>query len=64
MACGAPQALDAGHPLDGFDCGSPALNEWLVRHARQAHASGSARTYVVVDDQRIGLLQFSVDRSG
>ena len=61
MACGAPQALDAGHPLDGFDCGRPALNEWLVRHARQAHASGSARTYVVVDDQRIaGYFSLSV----
>ena len=53
MALGAPQPLDAGHPLDAFDCGIPALNEWLIRHARQAHASGSARTYVVVDDQRI-----------
>ena len=61
MACGAPQALDAGHPLDGFDCGRPALNEWLVRHARQAHANGSARTYVVVDDQRIaGYFSLSV----
>lgn len=53
MALGAPQPLDAGHPLDAFDCGNPALNEWLIRHARQAHASGLARTYVVVDDQRI-----------
>ena len=53
MAPGAPQPLEAGHPLDAFDCGNPALNEWLVRHARQAHAGGSARTYVVVDDQRI-----------
>lgn len=52
-ALGAPQPLDAGHALDAFDCGNPALNEWLIRHARQAHASGSARTYVVVDDQRI-----------
>ena len=61
MACGAPQALNAGHPLDGFDCGRPALNEWLVRHARQAHANGSARTYVVVDDQRIaGYFSLSV----
>ena len=61
MACGAPQALDAGHPLDGFDCGRPALNEWLVRHARQAHANGSARTYVVVDDERIaGYFSLSV----
>ena len=53
MALGAPQPLDAGHALDDFDCGNHALNEWLLRHARQAHASGSARTYVVVDDQRI-----------
>ena len=53
MALGAPQPLDAGHSLDAFDCGNPALNEWLIRQARQAHASGSARTYVVVDGQRI-----------
>ena len=53
MALGAPQPLDNGHALDGFDCGNLALNEWLTRHARQAHASGSARTYVVVDGQRI-----------
>jgi GNAT superfamily N-acetyltransferase len=53
MALGAPQPLDAAHLLDAFDCGNPALNEWLVRYARQAHASGSARTYVVVDGQRI-----------
>jgi len=53
MALGAPKPLDARHPLDTFDCGKPALNEWLLRHARQAHASGSARTYVVVDDHRI-----------
>ena len=57
MALGAPQPLDAGHLLDGFDCGKPALNDWLTRHARQAQASGSARTYVVCDvagaDRRI-----------
>jgi GNAT superfamily N-acetyltransferase len=52
-ALGTPQALDAKHLLDAFDCGNPALNDWLIRHARQAHASGSARTYLVVDDQRI-----------
>lgn len=53
MALRAPQPLDSGHPLDAFDCGNPALNEWLIRHARQAHASGSARTYVVLDDRCI-----------
>lgn len=42
----APQPLQAGHLLDSFDCGNPALNDWLVHHARQAQASGSAKTFV------------------
>lgn len=49
----APQALDARHQLDGFDCGKPGLNDWLIRHARQAQASGSAKTYVVVEGDRV-----------
>jgi predicted N-acetyltransferase YhbS len=39
--------------LEGFDCGKPALNDWLLRHARQAQGSGSAKTFVVVDDDRV-----------
>ena len=50
---GAPQALAANHGLDGFDCGKPALNDWLLRHARQAQASGSAKTWVVADTDRV-----------
>jgi len=53
MSLSAPRPLDAGRALDGFDCGKPALNEWLIRHARQAQATGSARSYVVLDGQRI-----------
>ncbi len=53
MAFGAPQALDARHQLEAFDCGKPALDDWLVRHARQAQASGSARTYVVAEQARV-----------
>lgn len=45
---GGPQ-----HRLEGFDCGKPALNEWLVRHARQAQGAGSARTFVVCEDDRV-----------
>lgn len=52
MLC-APQPLDASHVLESFDCGKPVLNEWLIRHARQAQSSGSARTFVVLDDQRL-----------
>lgn len=50
---GAPQALHAKHQLDDFDCGKPALNDWLVRHAMQAQSSGSARTCVVVEGGRV-----------
>lgn len=53
MPLGAPQALEASHRLDEFDCGKPALNDWLTRYARQAQASGSAKTYVIVEDERV-----------
>ena len=48
-----PQPLAAGHQLDEFDCGKPALTEWLLHHARQAQGSGSARTFVVCDGERV-----------
>lgn len=50
--CG-PEPLEARHRLEGFDCGKTALNEWLYRHARQAQSSGSAKTFVVADDDRV-----------
>jgi predicted N-acetyltransferase YhbS len=49
----SPEPLDTQHHLDSFDCGKPALNEWLLRHARQAQGSGSAKTFVVTDDNRV-----------
>lgn len=50
--CG-PDSLEARHRIESFDCGKPALNEWLLRHARQAQGSGSAKTVVVADDDRV-----------
>jgi ribosomal protein S18 acetylase RimI-like enzyme len=49
----SPQPLEASHQLDGFDCGKPSLNDWLLRYARQAQGSGSARTFVVGDATRV-----------
>jgi GNAT superfamily N-acetyltransferase len=49
----APEPLAAPHRLEGFDCGKPALNDWLLRYARQAQGSGSAKTFVVVDAERV-----------
>ena len=41
-----PEPLGKQHRLDDFRCGEPALDEWLKRHARAAHASDSARVFV------------------
>jgi len=38
------------HVVAGFDCGSAAQSEWLVRHALQAHQSGTSRVYVVSEE--------------
>lgn len=32
------------HDRASFDCGEPALNEFLRRHARQSHQRGGAKT--------------------
>lgn len=53
MSLRGPEPLGAQHGLDGFDCGKPVLNEWLRRHARQAQGSGSAKTFVVAEDDRV-----------
>jgi GNAT superfamily N-acetyltransferase len=48
----APEALAPGHDVEDFDCGVGSLSVWLTRHAAQAAAVGSARTFVVVDAQQ------------
>jgi len=55
-----PEPLGADHRLDDFDCGKPALNDWLLRHARQAQGSGSAKTFVVADVNERGAGYFSL----
>lgn len=45
--------LGPQHRLESFDCGKPALTDWLLRHARQAQGRGSAKTFVVLDDDRV-----------
>lgn len=53
MSLRGPEPLGPQHRLEEFDCGKPALNDWLLRHARQAQGSGSAKTFVVVYDDRV-----------
>jgi predicted N-acetyltransferase YhbS len=45
-----PEPLRGKHDAEGFECGEPALDVWIEKHARQAEASGSARVFVTTDD--------------
>ena len=47
----APQPLNEAHQVANFDCGEPALDDWLKRRAAKNQASGSVRTYVVCDGE-------------
>lgn len=36
------------HNRASFDCGEPALNDFLRRHARQSHERGAAKTFLAI----------------
>jgi len=48
-----PCPLEDGHDTSSFDCGVEALNTYLKRYARQTQKREGARTYVVLDANRI-----------
>lgn len=37
------------HDRKSFDCGDPALNEFLRKFARQSHDAGGAKTFLAID---------------
>ena len=39
--------VEVNDDLDGFDCGVPALDEWLKRFARSDQGAGASVTYVL-----------------
>ena len=61
MSLRRPELLAPRHKLEEFDCGKPVLNDWLVRHARQAQGAGSTKTFVSADeDQVLGYFSLTV----
>jgi GNAT superfamily N-acetyltransferase len=50
VAYAGPVILTGDHVLDGFDCGKPALDEWLRNRALTNRASGASRTWIVVEE--------------
>jgi predicted N-acetyltransferase YhbS len=49
----APVLLQRFHECDDFDCGNPALNDYLRRFAWTNQQSGAARTYVACRGKRV-----------
>lgn len=45
------QSLTGHHNRKAFDCGKPALDEWLAKSARQHQDKGISQTFVAVDAQ-------------
>lgn len=46
------------HDRDSFDCGEPALNDFLRRHARRSHEKGAAKTFLAVSNSSRAILGF------
>jgi GNAT superfamily N-acetyltransferase len=44
-----PELLAGEQLLEGFECNSGALNDWLIRRALRNQSSGTSRTWVVVE---------------
>ena len=49
----APVKLSSHHDLSQFQCGEPALDDWLRRRALQNEESGASRTYVLCAGNRV-----------
>lgn len=52
------EPLSDRHDREAFDCGEPALNEFLRRYARQNQARGVSRTFVAVREGEHEVLGF------
>jgi len=44
------EPISKKHDRGAFDCGEPALNEFLQRHARRNHDLGGAKTFLAIGD--------------
>ena len=44
------EPISRKHGRGLFDCGEPALNQFLQRHARRSHDLGGAKTFLAIDN--------------
>jgi len=52
------EPIEKRHDRAAFDCGDADLNTFLVRHARQSHEKGGAKTFLAIDDEDQKILGF------
>ncbi len=52
------EAISRTHDRAAFDCGDPALNDFLRRHARQSHDHGAAKTFLAIDNETRAVIGF------
>ena len=49
------EKLQRSHPIDGFDCGSEALNRFLIRYALRNQQAEASQMYVAVADEKVAV---------
>jgi len=54
----SPRQLTKGDDLEGFVCSSEEQTDWLHNHARQAHATGTAKVMVVTEVDSIAVVAY------
>ena len=52
------EPISKKHDRGAFDCGEPALNEFLRRYARKNHDLGGAKTFLAIGDSDNTILGF------
>lgn len=52
------EGLQQHHDRNQFDCGSPPLNTFLARHARQNQMKGLSRTFVLLQESAPRVIGF------
>ncbi|MDQ2775956.1 MAG: GNAT family N-acetyltransferase [Acidobacteriota bacterium] len=51
-------AISKDYDRDAFDCGEPALNDFLQKHARKSHDKGGAKTFLAISDADSSILGY------
>lgn len=64
MAYVDPVLLTGDHVVAGFDCGKPALDEWLRRRALGNQGSGASRTWVVLEGDSPQVVAYYASSTG